>query len=230
MRRAIGVTLLLCGLCSHAAEAGWERKGTLAFSLVSSRENDSSQLSWSSDLDLWFTRPTGARQSVWVYFQDDYGKVRNRDQGVDATAPDRVDYQAKYLYNESARRSYFIGYSLTGSHDFSQADHALGVGLRMPLGKHVVLDLSEERVLGEAWQHKVQVYYAQDLGPRLKATGNGSAAGGREFDSSADTGLTYQLTSELALRLNAVFTKPQGDRNWARTVRFQAVWALGPKA
>ncbi|UCH34604.1 MAG: hypothetical protein JSV65_19125 [Armatimonadota bacterium] len=229
MLRAATVVVILAAFCSGAACAGWERKGTFAFSLVSTHEDDSSQLSWSSDLDLWLTRPLAAKETIWIYLQDDYGKVRDPEQGVDATAPDRVDWQAKYLYKASPQYSYFMGYSLTGTHSFADAEHGIGLGVRLPLGRHVLLDLSEERVLGEDWQHKIQLYYAQDLGRRLKATGNGATAGERQFASSADTGLTYQLTNELALRLNAVFTKPRGDRNWSRTIRFQVVWSLGPK-
>jgi len=226
--RAVSVALVMMVPACGAALGAWERKGTLAFSLVSTHEDGSSQLSWSSDLDLWLTRPVGEREQLWIYIQDDYGKVRDPDQGVDATVPDRVDWQAKYLCKASERYSYFVGYSLTGDHDFSDAEHGIGLGLRFPLGRYLMLDLSEEKVLGETWQHKIQLYYAQDLGRRLKATSNGSAAGERQFASSADTGLTYQLTRELAMRLNAVFIKPRGDRNWSRTIRFQAVWSLGP--
>lgn len=228
MACGVCVALTLVTLCASAAHAGWERKGTLAFSLVSTHEEDSSQLSWSSDLDLWLIRPVGPRQKVWIYIQDDYGKVRDPAQGVDATVPDRMDWQAKYIYAASERCSYFLGYSLSGDHHLSEADYGIGVGLRLPVGHHLVVDISEEKVLGAQWQHKIQLYYAQDVGKRLQVTGNGSTAGESHFASSADTGLTYKLSSELALRLNAVFTKPRGDANWSRTLRFQVVWSLGP--
>jgi len=154
--------------------------------VVSSKSADQGQLSWSSDLDLQITKPTSKRDSLWVYLQDDYGRVRETDKGTVVVSPNRVDYEAKYLRKVSARQYYFVSYSPVGTHHYGEADNALGLGVRLPLSPYLDLDLSEEKVLGDVWQHKIQIYFSRALGPKFKASGNGSAASGAEFGSSAD--------------------------------------------
>jgi hypothetical protein len=223
MAAALGL-IAAAALPAHAEN--WSYKGTLGFSLVASRAGETGQTAWSSDLDLQLVKPTSYRDTVWIYLQDDYGKVRERETDTEVVSPDQVDYQAKYLREVSKRQLYFVSYSVVGTHNYSEADNAIGAGLRFPVSPYLDVDVSEEKVLGDVWQHKVQIYFARTLGPRLKATGNGSAAGSSQFGSSADGGLTYQLTNALAVRLNATFAKRRGEASWSRTVRFQAVWAV----
>ena len=208
MRFAAALAFGLIAAAALPAQAGkWAYKGALGFSLVSSKAGETGQMSWSSDLDLLVTKPTSYRDTLWIYLQDDYGKVRERDTDTEVISPDHVDYQVKYLRKVTERQSYFASYSLVGTHHYSEADNAVGAGVRFALSPYLNVDISEEKVLGDVWQHKIQVYFARDLGPRLKATGNGSTAGARQFGSAADAGLVYQMTNAMAVRLNAALIK-----------------------
>jgi hypothetical protein len=230
MRFAILSTVALLAAAVSPACAGKPLyQGTLGLTAISSKAADQGQLSWSSDLDLQITKPTSRRESLWIYLQDDYGKVRQTEEGTVVVSPDHVDYEAKYLRKVSERQSYFASYSLVGTHHYSEDDNAVGVGVRLPLSRYLDLDLSEEKVLGDVWQHKIQVYFSRPLGPRLKATGNGSASGAAQFGSSADGSLLYQLTHALALGFNATLVKKRDEAAWSRTFRFQAVWAISSK-
>ena len=227
MRFATAAALGLIAAMGLPAQAeGWSHKGTLGLSVIASKSAEEGQLSWSSDVDLRVTKPMSHRDTLWIYLQDDYGKVRETATDTVTVSPDFVSYEAKYLRKVSKSQSYFTSYSLTGTHNYGENDNAIGVGVRFALSPYLDVDVSEEKVLGDIWQHKIQIYFARNLGPRLKATGTGSAAGADRFGSAADGGLTYQLTNALALRLNATFVKKRGEAAWSRTVRFQAVWAV----
>ena len=230
MRFATAAALgLIAAMALPAQAEGWSYKGTLGLSVIASKSADEGQLAWSSDVDLQITKPTSRRDTLWIYLQDDYGKVHETESDTETVSPNRVDYEAKYLRKATGRQSYFVSYSLVGTHHYGAADNAVGVGLRFPLSPYLNVDISEEKVLGDVWQHKIQIYFARDLGARLKTAGSGSAAGSEQFGSSADSSLTYQLTDGLALRLNATFVKKRGEAAWSRTVRFQAVWAVSSK-
>ena len=93
MRFAAALAFGLIAAAALPAQAGkWAYKGALGFSLVSSKAGETGQSSWSSDVDLLVTKPTSYRDTLWIYLQDDYGKVRERDTDTEVISPDHVDY------------------------------------------------------------------------------------------------------------------------------------------